>query len=126
MISATLAVSLNCGDRDIYLKLMNREDESSTVLSPDLAIPHIILPGEKRFEVLLARAKKGIYFSEEYPNIKLIFVIAGSKDERQFHLQVLAAIAQIVQQPDFKDKWLAAPSINALRDIVLLADRTRH
>ena len=99
--------------------------ESSTVLTENLAIPHIIIDGEKKFNLLLARCKDGIFFSKEAPKIQIVFVIYGTKDERNFHLQALAAIAQIVQDPNFEKKWLTAKSEEALRDIVLLADRRR-
>jgi mannitol/fructose-specific phosphotransferase system IIA component (Ntr-type) len=55
-----------------------------------------------------------------------VFVIAGTKDERTFHLQTLAAIAQIVQNPNFEKKWLAAKNEEALRDVILLGERKRH
>ena len=125
-VASVLNDSLACGEREIYHKLINREEESSTVLTPHLAIPHIILKGENKFEVLLARSQRGVYFSEKAPEVKIIFVIAGSKDERQFHLRSLAAIAQIVQHPDFQDKWLNAQNIESLRDVILLADRYRN
>jgi basic amino acid/polyamine antiporter, APA family len=125
-VAGVLNMSLSCGEREIYHKLIDREAESSTVIAPNLAIPHLILPGEHKFEVLLARSQNGVYFSEESPSVKMIFVIAGTRDERQFHLRSLAAIAQIVQQPDFKENWLKAQNVEALRDIILLADRHRH
>ena len=58
--------------------------------------------------------------------MKTVFVIAGSHDERQFHLQSLAAIAQIVQKPDFQEKWQKAKNEDSLRDVVMLSQRTRH
>ncbi|MCF7912378.1 MAG: amino acid permease [Candidatus Cloacimonetes bacterium] len=125
-VAGILNETLTCGEREIFQKLIDREAESSTVITPNLAIPHLILPGEHKFEVLLARSQKGVYFSEESPIVKIIFVIAGTKDERQFHLRSLAAIAQIVQQPDFQEKWLKAQNLESLRDIILLADRHRH
>jgi len=54
-----------------------------------------------------------------------MFVLAGSKDERNFHLRSLAAIAQIVQDPDFERKWITAKGIKELREIVLLGERLR-
>ena len=53
-------------------------------------------------------------------------MITGTRDERNFHLQSLAAIAQIVQDSNFEKKWLKAKNIEALRDIVLLGDRRRN
>ncbi|MCK4653862.1 MAG: amino acid permease, partial [Candidatus Cloacimonetes bacterium] len=115
-VSSTIDKSYN-----YFLKrLIDREEESSTVLTENLAIPHIIIGGENKFNILLARCKDGIYFSEEAPKIQIVFVIAGTKDERTFHLQTLAAIAQIVQDPNFEKKWLNAKNEEALRDIVLL------
>lgn len=108
-----------------YQALLHREEESSTVLTDTLAIPHIIVEGEKKFSILLARCKDGVYFSEEAPQVKIIFVIAGSRDERNFHLQALAAIAQIVQDVNFETKWLNAKNTQALRDLVLLSERKR-
>ena len=125
-VAGLLAKSLSCGEREIFKKLQSREAESSTVIMPDLAIPHLILSGEKRFEIALVRAKSGIYFNEDYPAVKTVFVIAGSQDERQFHLQSLAAIAQIVQKPDFQEKWQKAKNKDSLRDVVMLSQRSRH
>lgn len=111
---------------EVYYSLMQREKQSSTVLTDNLAIPHIIIAGEKKFSILMARCKEGIFFSEETPKVQIVFVIAGTKDERNFHLQTLAAIAQIVQNLSFEIKWLKAKNTEALRDIVLLGERRRH
>jgi len=106
--------------------LIQREKETSTVLNPHLAIPHIIIDGEKTFDILLARAQKGIRFSDEYPNVLTVFVLVGTKDERNFHLRALSAIAQVIQSPDFEKKWTAARNEQALRDIILLGTRRRE
>ena len=114
-------------DRDTLLQLLlQREKESSTVLNPDLAIPHIIVDGERAFDILLARCSGGIIFSDESQKVHTVFVLVGTKDERPFHLRALAAIAQIVQDSHFEDKWMKAKNKEALRDLVLLSKRRRH
>ena len=70
--------------------------EITTVVVPGLVISHIIVAGEKNFSILLARCKKGIVFSESKPLIHAVFVLAGSRDEKKFHLRALSTIAQIV------------------------------
>jgi hypothetical protein len=55
-----------------------------------------------------------------------VFVLAGTKDERNFHLRALAAIAQIGQDLHFYKKWIRAKGEEALRDTVLLGKRLRH
>jgi len=125
---AAIAMSgqLKLNSSVLFDLLVRREKETSTVLNPDLAIPHIIIDGEKTFEVLLVRAREGIRFSQQYPCVHTVFVLVGTRDERNFHLRVLSAIAQIVQNPDFEKKWMTARNEQALRDIVLLGTRRRE
>lgn len=105
---------------------LQREKESSTVLSPFLAIPHIVVEGQHHFDVLIARSREGFHFSDDAPRVHTVFMLVGTRDERPFHLTSLAAIAQIVQDPDFEKRWMSAKSPDALRDIVLLGKRQRQ
>jgi len=105
--------------------IWEREKDTSTVIAPGIAIPHIIVAGEKLFDILLVRCRKGIRFSETAKKVHTIFVLIGSKDERNFHLRALSAIAQILQDPNFNKRWMSARSEEALRDIILLGKRMR-
>ena len=113
-------------DPDALLQLLlDREKDTSTVLSPVLAVPHVVVEGTDKFDMLLARCSKGVCFSEKAPEIRTVFVIAGTRDQRNFYLRVLSAIAQIVQNGDFEPKWMGARNEQALRDVVLLSQRKR-
>ncbi|KPL12883.1 hypothetical protein AMJ74_05980, partial [candidate division WOR_3 bacterium SM1_77] len=125
LAAKTLAERLNVEEPYLLHKLIQREKESSTVLMPGLAIPHIITEGYHEFEILMVRCKPGITFSPETQDVHAVFILVGTKDERNFHLRALAAIAQIVQDTDFEKKWLAAKSKEALRDLILLGKRSR-
>lgn len=122
-VAAALRAPLDLSEETLLALLGEREAESSTALRPDLAIPHIILPGEGRFHILLVRCREGIHFSELAPRVQAVFVLAGTRDQRTVHLQVLSAIAGIVQQPHFPEKWLRAGSAEALRRMVCIACR---
>ena len=124
-VSKQAAKELGVGEPLIYKKLMEREGESTTAITPSLAIPHIIIPGEKKFTIILARCINGVEFSEDAKGIKTIFALIGTKDERNFHLRALSAIAQIVQDKSFEEKWLKANNIEELKDAVLLVNRQR-
>ncbi|MFC1592753.1 PTS sugar transporter subunit IIA, partial [Candidatus Omnitrophota bacterium] len=95
------------------------------VIRAGLAIPHIIVPGKQRFKIVLARARQGIYFAKSAEPVHTVFVLVSTKDERNFHLRALAAIAQICQQREFDKNWMAARNIEELKDIILLAERKR-
>jgi amino acid transporter/mannitol/fructose-specific phosphotransferase system IIA component (Ntr-type) len=107
-------------------KFLSRERESSTVIEPGLAIPHVIVPGENIFELLLVRCKEGAVFSELHPPVTTAFFLVGSADQRNFHLKALMIVAHIVQEPGFYDRWQSAASTEALRDVLLLSKRTRQ
>jgi mannitol/fructose-specific phosphotransferase system IIA component (Ntr-type) len=84
-----------------------------------------VIEGVNIFEILVVRCTEGVVFSDEEKNVHAIFLIVGTRDERNFHLRALSAIAQIVQDPDFEDKWMAAKNEDVLRDIMLLGKRRR-
>jgi mannitol/fructose-specific phosphotransferase system IIA component (Ntr-type) len=117
---------LSLNSQKLFDLLIKREKETSTALTGQIAIPHIVIEGEKIFDVMLVRCLKGIEFSENYPNVTAVFVLAGTKNERNFHLRAISAIAQIVQDPTFDKKWITAKNEHALRDIVLLGTRKRE
>jgi amino acid transporter len=106
--------------------LLEREKQSSTVLGPGLAVPHVVIEGRETFDILLARSRDGIAFSEDAPKVHAVFVLVGTRDERNFHLRTLAAIAQVVQDRAFEERWLAARDEQGLRDLVLLGERRRE
>ncbi len=111
---------------EVEALFVGREQASSTAISPTVAIPHVVLPGDNTFELLLARCRKGIRFSEAAPRVGAVFVFMGTMDQRNFHLRALAAVAQIVQDPHFERRWAAARGTEELRDLVLLAERRRR
>ncbi len=110
----------------IQAKLIEREKECTTALAPELAIPHIIVEGEKTFEMLIIRTKNGSWFSESSPNVHAIFVLVGTKDKWHLHLRTLAAIATIVQTKNFYAQWLKAEDTGQLRNLLRERSRLRH
>ena len=120
-----LSARLGSNEYVLFEKLLHREAGGSTVIQPGLAIPHIIVEGEKKFDILVVRAVDGIKFPHAPDPVKTIFFLAGSKDERNYHLRALMAIAQIAQEADFEKRWLAAPGPQELRNLLLLSKRKR-
>lgn len=125
IIAEYLESSLHISTEDILQKLHDRESQSSTALTPFVAIPHLIVEDGDVFEIMLIRSKLGVKFSEEQQDVKAIFVLAGPMADRNLHLKSLSAIAQIVQNDDFELKWLTANWKKNLKDIVLLGERRR-
>jgi APA family basic amino acid/polyamine antiporter len=124
-VSQVLGDQLHLEPGTVYDLLEKRERESTTALRAGLAIPHIIVEGEGIFGILLARSREGIVFDDEGPPVHAVFVLMGSRDERNYHLRALMHIAQITQDPGFDSKWLKAAGVEQLRNIILLGERRR-
>ena len=124
-VAQRLAGRLNIDEATLVQKLKEREAESTTVVQPGLAIPHVVVDGEGLFDILLVRCRAGVVFSGKQEPVHTAFVLAGSPDERNYHLRALMAIAHIVQEGGFGQRWLDAPKAEHLRDILLLSDRER-
>ena len=120
-----LAPRLELDAHSLYWRLLERERQSSTLLRPGLAVPHVVVEGEHKFDLMLVRARGGIVFADDQPPVNAVFLLLGTRDERTFHLQALAAIAQVTQRPGFDERWMSARGEDELRDIVLLAERRR-
>ena len=121
-----LAGRLGRDSQELVTLFKTREDQSSTVIQPGLAVPHIIVEGEGLFEILLVRCKDGMEFPGQDEPVRIAFILVGSKDQRNYHLRALMAIAHIVQEHKFVQRWLEAPNSEHLRDVVLLSDRQRN
>jgi mannitol/fructose-specific phosphotransferase system IIA component (Ntr-type) len=124
-VAERLAPRLEMEPEKLLEKLRQREAQSSTVVQPGLAIPHVIVEGERVFEILLLRCLDGVDFPGQDEPVRAVFVLVGSADERNYHLRALMAVAHIVQEHDFVRRWLAAGDTEHLRDLVLLSGRQR-
>ncbi|MBN2546920.1 MAG: amino acid permease [Spirochaetes bacterium] len=129
IIAQRVSKTWNIDEKEIEKKLNEREALASTLIYPGVAlphaIPHIIIAGEHKFDIMLIRNKYGIKWNENGEVVYTAFCIIGTKDERNFHLRALMYIAQILQDPDFHKEWVNAKNENELRSVILLAKRRR-
>ncbi len=113
-------------DREMFYKiLVKKEEDSTSVVSEFVAIPHVILENFQDFNLLMIRCKEGVRFSDKNPSIKAIFVFLGVKENVLFHLKALASIAYIVQEEEFNKRWMKARNENSIKDLMLLSRRKR-
>ncbi|NQT85401.1 amino acid permease [bacterium] len=124
-IAEKLAWRLDMPPAEILRLLREREGLSATVIRPGLAVPHIVVEGTGRFEILLARSRTGTVFPPHEEPVHAMFVLIGSGDERNYHLRALMAVAQIAQEPHFDRRWRKAKDAEHLRTIILHSQRRR-
>jgi len=125
-VSKILEKKLGISEYVLFEQFLHREAEGGTVIQPGFAIPHIVVEGENKFEILLIRACDGINFPHAPDPVRTMFVLAGSRDERNYHLRALMAIAQIAQEKDFEQRWLSARGTEGIRNLIFLSTRKRE
>lgn len=86
-------------DKDLYEKLLQREELGSTAIGDGVAIPHCKMKGVETPVVMLAISKKGVDFHalDGKPSF-IFFLVVSSPDNPSVNLQILAAIAQLVRK----------------------------
>jgi PTS system nitrogen regulatory IIA component len=107
-------------EKDLFEKLIQREELGSTAIGGGVAIPHCKMKGIKEPVVMLALSKKGVNFHslDEKPS-HLIFLVASSPDNPSLNLQILAAIAHLVRKANsLLKKILGADSAQEILDII--------
>lgn len=125
LLADELSSRKGCGKEEILSKLYEREEDSTTVIQDGLAIPHIVTEDSRQFDIIVIRSKNGIAFKGAKTPVNVVFALAGSSDERNFHLKALMAIAQIVQSPDFLTNWMKVKTEEDLRSLILMSERAR-
>jgi amino acid transporter/mannitol/fructose-specific phosphotransferase system IIA component (Ntr-type) len=125
-ISQVVGERLKLPPERVFQEFVDREKQSTTVIQEGLAIPHIVVEGRNLFEMVLVRCRGGAIWPDQQTPVYTIFALVGSRDERNYHLQALMAIAHIVQEHEFLKRWQQARSEEDLRDVLLLSSRRRH
>jgi len=77
------------------------------------------------FDVVLVRSRAGISFPGAAAPLHALFFFLVGSDEKDFQLKAVAALAQVLQDPKFDSRWRRARNAQALKDLIVLADRRR-
>ncbi|MBN1411921.1 MAG: amino acid permease, partial [Spirochaetales bacterium] len=125
IVARDIANEINMTKTEVMQRFLKRQEESSTAISDSLAIPHIIIEGNNKMFLMIVRCNEGVKFSENEQEIKIIFLLGGTKEKRVLHLKTIASIATLFRQKDFVSKWLNLHNKNELKDLILLSDRKR-
>lgn len=115
-------------EKDLYEKLLQRENLGSTAIGEGVAIPHCKMKGLKTPVLLLAISRKGInFYSLDGQPSKIFFLVVSSPDNPSLNLQILAAIAHLVRKADsLLKKLISAENIDLILDIIRGEEEKLH
>ncbi|MGX5378161.1 PTS fructose transporter subunit IIABC [Ligilactobacillus sp. LYQ135] len=106
-------------DEELYKKdILKREAEGSTGMGDGIAIPHAHDKAVKQAAVMFARSKAGVDFdSMDGQPTHLFFMIAAPEGADNTHLQALAALSQVLMNPDVVAALKKAETPDQVQDI---------
>ena len=117
----------NIIDKDEYLKLvMKREEEGSTGIGEEIAIPHgkgesISAPGVAAMVI-----PNGVDFNSLDGNpVKLLFLIAAPNSKENVHLEVLSRLSTLLMDEKFRKDLISAKSKDEFLKIIDQAEREK-
>ncbi len=103
------------GDISEVLKaVIAREEESSTVITADVAVPHARLDNIDTARVAVATSADGIPFRDNAPPVHLVILILAPSHDPSLYLKVAAAAARLIVTPDFAKNAAACETPAAL------------
>jgi PTS system nitrogen regulatory IIA component len=100
--------------RALFDELMNRERLGSTALGEGVAIPHCRMPCQKIFGAFLKLEEPVDYDAPDGTPVDLLFVLVVPPEEKSAHLEVLALLARLFQDPENRRSLRDQPSDAAL------------
>ena len=95
--------------------LLARESTMTTYLGFGVALPHVRIKMKRRYILAIGRSRVGIRYdgAKDEERVRLIVMLLAGEDARDY-LQVLAAIARLVKDPDLVNTLVGAPDLDAL------------
>ena len=86
--------------RSLFDELMSRERLGSTALGEGVAIPHCRIDCERILGAFLHLTEPVDYDAPDGEGVDLLFVLVVPPEESSAHLEVLAALARLFQDPE--------------------------
>lgn len=97
-----------------------REAAAQTLVSSDFALPHAFIDWEGDFRVVLGRSRNGVdYGVPTGQHVQLIVLLVLGRKLQQSHVEVLAALAELLKSEEFRKDLIQAKDMRAI-DVLLL------
>jgi nitrogen PTS system EIIA component len=99
-------------EKDVFAKLMERENIQSTAVGNGIAIPHCFTDEVPDLIIIVARSHAGIEFdSFDGKPTQVVFLLMGNRQEHSLHLKALARIARLIKSTSFIEKIIASSTV---------------
>ena len=102
-------------EKDVFAKLMERENIQSTAVGNGIAIPHCFTDEVPDLIITVARSSAGLEFdSFDGKPTQVVFLLMGNRQEHSLHLKALARIARLIKSTSFIEKIIASTTVEEM------------
>jgi DNA integrity scanning protein DisA with diadenylate cyclase activity/mannitol/fructose-specific phosphotransferase system IIA component (Ntr-type) len=103
----------------VVAAIEDREAAAQTVIAPGLAFPHAVIAAGRGCRLVLGRSRAGVQYGVPAEEVRLVLLLLVGKDVEDQHLQMLAAIAQLLSDASFRDELVAADDVRRIRQLLI-------
>lgn len=97
-----------------------RETVAQTLVANDFALPHAFIDWDGDFRVVLGRSRQGIdYGVPTGQSVRLIVLLVLGRKLMQTHVEVLAALAELLKAQEFRQQIIDAKDSRAIDSLLL-------
>ena len=103
----------------VLAAIEEREAAAQTVVAGEFALPHAVIDWAGEYRVVLGRSRSGVdYGIPGNDRIHLIVLFVVGKDHKDLHLELLAALAELLKDDDFRRSLVEAPDTRGIEQLV--------
>lgn len=74
---------------------------------------------------MIIRSKNGIKFNKNKNEIKVVFLLGGTRDKKIPQFEALDCLASLTERDNFRERWLSTDNKVKLKNILALSNRER-
>jgi PTS system nitrogen regulatory IIA component len=102
-------------EKEVFARLMERENIQSTAVGNGVAIPHCFTDQIPDLVVIVARSREGLeFYSFDGKPTQVVFLLMGSCQEYTMHLKALARIARLITSTAFIENIVSSTSVQGM------------
>jgi diadenylate cyclase len=97
-----------------------REAAAQTLVAQDFALPHAFIDWDGDFRIVLGRSRVGVdYGVPTGLHVRLICLLVIGRKLQQSHVEVLAALAELLKSPEFRQQLIDAKDTRVIDSLLL-------
>ncbi len=103
----------------VVAAIEEREATAQTIVDHGLALPHAMIDWNGTFRAVLGRSQSGVDYVATGEKVHLVVLLVVGKDGARIHLELLAAIAQLLNNQEFRQSLVLAGNVRSIQKLLI-------